>query len=178
MTGCFFEAKAGHVLRMDGTDHDTLWLPYPPTTTAGITKVEIATYDSTGANWTEVASTLYEVIMATVPDGRFNPKLQHMTGAWPKGRRNVRITGTFGFVESNGTTTPPFIVDLAKRIAIWNMPLAGDAAAQKSDRIIEEQLKDYRYKLADPSAASAGMFGDPRIDGPLAMFRKPAMRVI
>ena len=178
MTGCFFEAKAAHVVTIDGPGHDYLFLPYPPTKTSSITSIETGEHASGGTNWIAVDSALYEVVLPLVPDGRFNPKVIHLTGTWPKGKRNIRVTGTFGFVESDGTTTPPQIRDLALRIAVWNMKKIGDEGAQRASQIIEESLKDYRYKLADPSALAQGSFGDPKIDNLISMFRMRRMRVV
>ena len=177
MTSCFFEARAAHVVQVNGRGHDTLFLPYPPCTESSITKVELRSVSASGSTWAEVDADLYEVVMPVFPDGRYNPKVVHLTGAWPKGERNVRLTGTFGFVESDGTTTPPGIRDLALRIAVWNMKLIGDESAQRQDKIVEESLRDYRYKLADPKTSS-GSFNDPKIDNRISIFRMRRMRAV
>lgn len=178
LTRCFFEARTAHVVTMDGRGHDTLFLPYPPATTSSITKIEVGDHSSGGTSWVEVSSAVYEVVMPIIPDGRYNPKVLNLTGTWPKGKRNIRVTGTFGFVEADGITTPPGVRDLALRIAVWNMKQIGDVAGQRESEIIAEQLKDYSYKLADRSAQGGSTFGDPKIDELIGRYRIRRMRVV
>lgn len=169
MTGCFFEKKEGYVITMDGHRHDTLFLPVPPVSVDAITSV-VVDAETLDAEY-------YEVLMSEVPDGRFNPKLRHLTSTWPIGKSNIVITGDFGFVEPD-ESTPPLIINLVTRIAVWNLPKVGDVDAQRASQIVEESLKDYRYKLADPSAIGRGFFSDPKIDNLIAMFKRPAMGVL
>jgi hypothetical protein len=168
LLGLFFEPKVGHVVTMSGPGHDTLFLPYPPTTTSAITEITVG--------GTAVDSEYWEVIMPEFPDGRLNPKILHLTGSWTAGKRNVIITGTFGFVEADGTSIPPEIHDLCKRVAIWGMPKLGDTGALKADRIVEESIEGYRYKLSE--VMPSGTFDDPKIDSLLARFHRPAMGTI
>jgi hypothetical protein len=167
LLGLFFEPKEGHVVKMSGPGHDTLFLPYPPTTTSAITSITVG--------GEEVDSEYYEVIMPEFPDGRLNPKILRLTGKWTAGKRNIVITGTFGFVEPD-LSVPPQIHELCKRVAIWGMPKIGDAGAQKAARISEEAIEGYRYKLAE--VRSAGAFGDPKIDSLLAQFYRPAIGTV
>lgn len=168
LLGLFFEPRAGHVVTMSGPGHDTLFLPYPPTTTSAITEITVG--------GVAVDSEYWEVIMPEFPDGRLNPKVLHLTGLWTTGKRNIIITGTFGFVEVDGTSVPPQIHDLCKRVAILGMAKIGDAAAQKASRITEESIEGYRYKLGE--AQAAGAFNDPKIDAILAQFYRPAMGTV
>lgn len=177
LTGCFYEPTAAHVVILDGTGHDLLFLPYPPTSTSAITTIEVASHSLDGTTWTDVGSGGWEVVMPLHPDGRFNPKIVNLLGNWREGKRNYRLTGEFGFVEAD-KSVPPGIKELALRIAIWDMPEFADVAGQKADRIIEEELRDYSYKLADPLALSKGYFNDPRIDNLVSMFHRPGVKVV
>ena len=175
--GQFFEPRANHELVIDGRGHDTLFLPYPPTTESSITKIEHASRSQGGTTWIEVDVTDWETVMSQFPDGRWNPKVVKLVGDWLKGTRNYRLTGTFGFVESDGETTPPGIKELTTRIAIWNMPTIGDVSAQQAYRIVEEELDKYRVKLSD-ATKGGGMFNDSNIDRLITMFKPRRMRSV
>lgn len=177
LTGCFYESKAGHVVILDGTGHNTLFLPYPPTSTSAITTIEVGSHSQNGTTWTDVGSGGWEVLMPIHPDGRFNPKVLNLIGNWREGTRNIRLTGEFGFVEAD-KSVPPGIKELTTRIAIWDMPEIGDVANQQAYRIVAERLRDYEYKLADPAALSKGFFNDPKIDNLVSMFHTIGVTVV
>jgi hypothetical protein len=168
LTHCFFEKREEYVVKMDGRGHDTLFLPVPPVSTSAI--------DGVTVDGESVDSEYFEVLMPEFPDGRYNPKLRHLTSIWPKGKSNIVITGDFGFVEAD-ESTPLLIQDVVKRIVMWNLPKIGDADAQKAGQIIRESLRDYSYQLADPSKIPQGFFRDLKVDTILARFQKPAMAV-
>ncbi len=176
-TGQFFEPRLNHVMILDGRGHDTLFLPYPPATDSSITMLELASRSQSGTTWTEVAVTGWETVMPAFPDGRWNPKVVNLLGNWVEGTRNYRLTGTFGFVEADGETTPPGIRELALRLAMLHMPDLGDVGAQQAYRIVEEELDKYRVKLSDV-VTSGGMFNDPKIDSLISMFKPRRMRSV
>lgn len=170
---CFFEKRDDLTFKLDGTGHDFLSLPVPPVSVSSITAVKLVDDDG---NEEEYETTDYEVVMDSFPDGRFDPRLWNKRGTWPKGTRNIWVTGDFGLVDDDGQggyTTPVEIQRLCKLITNWGLPPIGDGEARRSNQIVEESLKDYRYRLSE--AERTGMFGDPEIDGIFAMFRLPAM---
>lgn len=168
VTGRFFEKRDNYVLRLDGRGHDTLFLPVPPASANSITEVTVS--DDV------LDSSLYEYPFTKNPDSRYNPILLRIGGTWPSGTLNVKITGSFGFIEED-ETTPPLIKDLCKRIVMWNIrPLSETAEANKRD-IVEEQLGDYRYRLRE-KASRGGVFGDGYIDSLLTMYKKVRMAAI
>ena len=173
LTGQFFNARSDYTVKLDGRGHNTLWLPFPPVSVDALTSVAII---SSGGTSETLDADQYVVDMPEFPDGRMNPKLLRVSGAWPKGTRNIEIIGEFGFVESD-KSTPLLVKNAVKRIAIKWLPQLGDAEADKADRIIEESLGDYRYKLADLSK-TGGFFGDPKIDYIIRMFRKTDMATV
>jgi len=167
LTGRFFEKKEAYVVTLDGTGHELLWLPVPPAGIDSITKVEV------GGD--ELDADDYELLMPSVPDGRFNPKLRLLSGYWPTGKSNIVITGDFGFVDPGETpTTPVNIKHLCKKIAVWGLPMVGDPEAQRGGRIIQESLGDYSYRLSEIS--QRGFFGDSTVDGLLAMYKTKRIR--
>ncbi len=170
ITGCYFEARENQSFRMDGTGHQYLWLPVPPADVNAVSSITVSGITADASLW--------EVLMPRYPDGRFYPKVRHLTSYWLKGRNNVVITGTFGFVDSDGAetpnyTTPVMIKDLVKRLAIWHLPKLSDAGAKQTGRIIKESLKDYSYEL--DRTVSQGQFGDANIDNLIGRFRKTAL---
>jgi len=173
LTGQFFDAHSDYTVKLDGRGHDILWLPFPPVSVDALTSVAIVGNDGTSET---LDADQYEVDMPEFPDGRMNPKLLRLSGTWPKGTRNVKMIGEFGFVESD-KSTPLLVKNAVKRIAIKWLPQLGDADADKADRIIEESLGDYRYRLADLSK-NGGFLGDPRIDDIIRMFRKTDMATV
>ena len=165
MTGMFFYKREDYSLKMDGEGSDVLFLPVPPVSEESISAVTVS--------GEEVDATYYEVVMPEFPDGRFNPKLRHLSSTWPEGKSNIIITGDFGFVDvdSEGAVSTP---DIAQRLTMLIvrklLPKVGDADAEKADSIIEESLKDYSYKLASTAGGGGGVFDDPKIAELVALF--------
>lgn len=172
LTGRFFEERTSQSFYLNGTGHDTLWLPIPPVTASSITSVVLD-----GVTMTE--DTDFEVVMPSFPDGRFNPKLRKLLGKWNKNTRNVVVTGVFGFVDRElidaveTSVTPALVKDAIKRMCLHYMPRIGDLEDQNALRIVQESLKDYTYRLE--RAKSTGFFNDPDIDRIIAMYRKKRM---
>jgi len=167
LTQCFFEPQTDYEIDMEGTGHKFLFLPVPPISTSAI--------DSLTVDGETLDTDYYKVVMPRVPDGRLNPKIKHLTSTWTAGT-SIVVTGTFGFVEADGSV-PLMIQHACKRIVKWELPKIGDDEAQRADRIIEESLDKYTYKLGQLSTNS-GYFGDRKIDNIIAMYRKPAMRTL
>ena len=164
LTGRFFEKRSAITLRLDGTGHDTLWLPIPPISESDITSITIV--DEL------LDADTYDVVMPTYPDGRYNPKIHKISGVWTKGHRNISVVGDFGFVETD-ESTPVEIQDLCKRVVMWALPPVGDTSSSKEGNIIEEQVGNYKYKLSE--VGKSGFFQDHKIDNLIAMYRVKRM---
>jgi len=169
LTSRFFEKRINYEVLLNGTGHSTLFLPIPPINgTNAITSVVVS--DEV------LSSDSYKYPLRQMPDDRFNPRIIYIDSIWPKGELNVKIVGSFGFVEVD-ETTPPIIKDLCKRISVWALPSMTDKSAAREANLVEEWLGDYRYKLGEISSRG-GVFGDTRIDNILAMYRKRTVRAI
>lgn len=168
VTGRFFEQR-NYRLLLDGTGHDTLFLPVPPVNgDTAITEVLIDNDVEDSDNYTYP--------LRGFPDDRYNPRLIRLSGTWPRGTLNISITGDFGFVEPDGTT-PPLIKHLCKMVTVWGLSPIADKSTSRESQIIEEELGDYRYRLSEVGKGS-GMFGDQRIDNIIAMYRVRRMKAI
>lgn len=174
LTGRFFEERAGQLYKLHGTGHDLIELPHAPT---NLTSVTI------DGDTAALDSSLYEIVKYSGSDWRRMPMLRYLEGCrWPKGTYNIKVEGDFGFVDDLGGdppsySTPALIQDLCARIATLWLPRIGDAEGQKAREIVEESLKDYRYRLSEKSLGG-GFFNDRVIDSTIAMFRKPRVGAV
>ena len=152
-------------ITVDGTGRQTIFLP--------VFAIEVTTVIVDGE-----AVTDFKVYNRFFPDDRHNPKIYREVG-WPKGRQNVVITGTWGFVDKVGTDyqTPALIRQAAKRLVIREIPLLGDADGQedrKRARIVSETTDGHSYTL-ERLVGSLDLTGDTDIDGVLELFRAPVV---
>lgn len=156
-------------LWLDGTGNKFLPLPIPPISSTALSTVKLN-------DGVLTVDTDYIFRLRVKPDDRWNPLIYMVGGTWRKGYQNVEITGDFGFVEADGST-PVAIKDLCKRLAVWGLPSIGDVSARRENDIVEEQLGDYRYRLSE-KVNRGGVFGDPRIDNVLTLYRKRRVMAI
>jgi len=192
VTGRWFYRKLT-ALKIDGNGRELLHLPHCICQgDSQITKVE-----SGVATLTELD--LDSIIVCNTDDDRWNPKLiwNNETGVlvdddvvytWPKGRRNITVTGYFGFVDyelvapvapateyTPTWTTPPEIAEVVKRLVARGLPLLSDVDGQadrQAHRITSETTVGRSVSMG-ALLATGGMTGDPDIDTVLAMFRRP-----
>lgn len=132
------------------------------------------------------------------PDDRENPRLEliypldssvyYRTAdlrVFPGGQQNVRIVGTFGYTDPDGTAsgkTPDLIRHACKLLAIRNLPLKGAAVTGVPSsmlwRVSEMKTRDQTIKFTAANAAnlgraSMGLYtGDPEIDQILLRYRR------
>ncbi|NSW82530.1 MAG: hypothetical protein HPY90_04515 [Syntrophothermus sp.] len=162
ITRQWFEPRAVTIM-VDGTGGQTIFLP--------IFAIEVAAVTVDG-----LAVTDFKVYNRFFPDDRRNPKIYREAG-WPRGRQNVVIAGTWGFVDKVGTEyqTPALIKQAAKRLVIRELPLLGDSEGQedrKRSRIVSETTDGHSYTL-ERLVGTLDLTGDPDIDRVLALFRAP-----
>lgn len=173
LTGWWFEPRA-FTWTTDGLGTELLHLPAPPITLASVS-VDGDALD------------LADVIVYGLPTDdlahRQNPKLARRSGVrWPRGRRNVVVTGSFGYVRSDGTSPPDEIKDACLRLVFRMLPRLGDAAGQAARRaheIVKETTDGHSYELGSAQSGEAGAWrrsgvtGDPDLDLVLLRFRRP-----
>lgn len=186
----FFEPRV-MTLILNGSGRPTLFLPYP---IISITSVTITPNDfDTGS---EVLSLSDLIIFNRVPwrdgkDDRRNPKIEFKDwrrpglivngtetwlgqSTWPQGHLNVKVTGTFGFVEEDGISAPPAIIDAAIRLTIRNLGLLGDPASQDDLRrqaITSETTDGHSYSVGN-TGDNTGFIGDREIDRRIARYTR------
>lgn len=197
LTGWWFEPRSLE-LYVDGRGHDVLFLGVP---IIDVTKIEIGD----GTTWTEIDLDDIEVYNRHISgqlhpvDDRYNPQIvreqsfltpelpeQEIVSYWPKGTQNVRVTGSFGFTDPDGTATgktPDLIKWACLRLAIKELPgMASDSwdEVHARSRIKTEKTRDQSITLGNALTLSGGalgtgrvMTGDPAIDAVLSLYAKP-----
>lgn len=156
LTGQWFEARTC-TFRLDGPGAPTLFLRVP------VISVQEIRIDGQPIDLAEV------VVYNSVQDRR-NPRLYYAPG-FPKGKGNVEVVGSFGYVEQDGST-PELIKYACRRIVISNLAPLTDKDAQeekKRVRIASETTDGHSYTLAKDERP-AGLTGDPEVDSILAQF--------
>jgi len=138
------------------------------------------------------------------PDDRDNPRIEicqprfdddlYKLGlrVWTPGQRNIRIVGTFGYTDYDGTAngkTPELIRHACKLLVVRNLPTMSDTEARQdllnSWRVTEHRTRDQSIRFGaavktSVGRAGVGIFtGDPEIDTILLRFRRqPTMRSV
>lgn len=187
-TDRWFVVRTG-TLELDGTDAPVLWLPIPVVSVAqggsGVTSVRLA--DDTEA----IDPTSYVVVDGALPgpdDPRLNPRIERVTASrtstppiaygrasvWPAGAKNVLVTGSFGYVEEDGST-PELIRRALARLVVYSLPAADaveDAEDRKRGAIVWEAVRGRSYTLG-AHAAGGGLTLDRETDAILRSFRRP-----
>jgi hypothetical protein len=205
VTGWFFEDRELEIL-LDGRGSHILQVPLP---IIEIEKVEVVdpTYTPGTSELDLTSIVVYNRHLSglTNPDDRKNPKIAFISSVvsgslfmsdWPLGSQNIKLTGTFGFTEYDGGTTPEgvtpaLIKEVCEMLAQRNLPSApGTAVGGPSDpawyerhmreqgRVIREKVRDQEIGFAAASASEGGnvtgiITGDPFIDMILLMYSAP-----
>lgn len=178
-TGWWFEPRLFTTLvplRLDGNGTPILRLPAP-----AIALTSVTVESAVGVERTLDASEYFLVGAVQDTVNVRNPRLFSGPRAaryidrttWARGVGNVRVVGTFGFTNPDGATPPLPIRMVTIRLAMRELGLLADAAAQAERRrgeVVEEHTDGHSYKLAGAiSGVSAGAWrtritGDPAID--------------
>lgn len=162
----FFERRV-LTLTLDGTGDEELYLPIPIVSLD--TLINNVTNDSFNASYIVVYNRL-------IPNDRRSPKIMLSSGSFPEGFQNITVTGTFGYVELDGSP-PPALEEAAMKLLVHIalQPLVGSADYDlelSSDRLIKEKTETYFYELSPSGFSSGGPTGIPSIDIILNRFRR------
>jgi len=156
LTGQWFEPQ-DCTFRFDGPGASTLFLKVPVLSVREV-KVDGQSVD------------LAEVVVYNSAKDRRNPRLYYAPG-FPKGKGNVEVAGSFGYVEQDGST-PELIRYACRRIVVSSLAPLADRDAQeerKRVRIASETTDGHSYTLVKDERP-AGLTGDPEVDGILAQY--------
>ena len=166
-TGWFF-APREHTYQLDGRGTPTLDLPVP-----------LIRLDNLVVNGGEVPQSSLLISGSPIQPGFDGSYItfRHRR-RFPRGRKNVAITGLWGYTEHDGSLTgrTPLEIRRACMMLVMRLlpPLADTDATEDARnrwRIIEERTRDQSYKL---DRAAAGPFtGDPDVDRILLRYRRP-----
>lgn len=166
ITGQWFEPRE-KTFRFDGRGGKNLVLP-----------VFASAVDSVKIGHEEID----DYLLYNRMEDRAYPKIFRALG-WPRGRLNITVSGTFGYVEEDGST-PLDIKRAAMKLALYGFPALSDSEAQ-ADRniqglIVRETTDGHSYELAESAVTSAysdAITGDSEIDGILKRYMRSRRRM-
>jgi len=105
---------------------------------------------------------------------RDNPKILFDV-AIPKGLANVKVTGTFGYVEEDGSTPLPIQNACLKLAIVEFLAVTSNERRELLDRgrITRETTDGHSYTLSDALSKGGGTTGDVEVDEILARYMRP-----
>lgn len=174
ITGKFFEPLS-KVFTLDGNGMTEMRMPYPIIEITLIeNRISNTGWETMGLGNFVVYNTLPEDwVRPVVAIENFNNRLDvgNEWGIFPKGRRNIRVTGRWGWVLADGST-PVDIKMACKMLATELMPMMGDGdlAENLAQRGIKrEDLRGHEYERFE--AGSVGLLtGNPDVDHILSRY--------
>ncbi len=151
-------------MRLNGSGRNSQALPVP-----------VISIDSVSEN--NVVLDLEDVVVYNrfYPDDRRRPRLGHVDTRffYTRGVHNIKIEGTFGFVEPNGKP-PTDLQDAVMLMMLFELaPVVGKAGFKLPQQglIIQENADKYLYKLQAGEVLN-GVTGVPQIDKVLYKYRR------
>ena len=125
---------------------------------------------------------IHDYVVYNRMEDRTYPKL-FRNARWPKGRLNIEVFGSFGYVEED-MSTPADIKHAAMKLALYNFPALSDAEAQEDKNLrglIQSETTDgHSYSLAGDAVSSAyamSITGDTEIDSILRKYMRSRFRI-
>ena len=166
ITGQWFEPRE-KVIRIDGRGGQNLVLP------VFLSNVD---YVKIGLDYID------DYVLYNRMEDRAYPKIFRCSG-WPKGRLNIEVSGTWGYVEEDGSA-PPAIRWAAMKLAIYNFPALSDTEAQEEKNLhgllVSETTDGHSYALSNEavsSLSSEAITGDTEIDQILKSYMRSRFRM-
>jgi len=185
VTGQFFEVR-NDTRYFDGTGTKRLALDVP---LLSLTTLEWLQFGNT-SNWSDITTKNVWRVYNRIPQDQKYPKIEifnsrlyvqtNVFGVFPKGPLNIRVTGSWGFVENTGTqasptyVTPKPIIKAVKILAcVWMESVSDGSLLQvlKTYGVTEERTKHHYYKLAD-AMGQGEMTGIPAVDIILRRYKR------
>lgn len=189
----WFDARAV-VLSLDGTDSDTLHLPVPIIT---------CDYVKLNDDTTELSTSLYKVYNGRqLPDDRKNPRIKLVNEQaldiyiapifgryliFRKGRQNQEVSGTFGYIEPDGST-PDLIKRALTKLVVEKLakPIYSSSGSTPTPpppivgNLLEELTDGHKRKYSSAGGEKkprrpglSGFTDDPEILDIIAMYKAP-----
>lgn len=162
VTGQWFEARE-KVIRLDGRGGKNLVLP-----------VFLSAVDYVQVS----GEVIDDYVLYNRMDDRVYPKIFRNRG-WPLGRLNIEVSGTWGYVEEDGST-PADIKRAAMKLALYNFPSLSDVDAHEEKNLrgslISETTDGHSYTLSE-GAVTSGITGDAEIDEILRRYVRSRWRM-
>jgi len=186
LTGQWFESKA-LTLKLDGTDNGTLFLPV-----FAISVTSVYLNSSSSA----LAATVYTVYNRFFPDDRKNPKIRVTESTNPsiferrlsdytifeKGTLNQTIVGSFGYVESDGSTPEDIKRAVAVLVVEYALNPPDDASSFGEAFAVTREVTDghsLTYAFKDTLKLPFLGTGIPEVDRIIAQYKAPlAMAIV
>jgi hypothetical protein len=193
LTNRFFEPRA-LALTLDGTGGPALRFGFPVLAVASVAYVgdyaadvpleRVVAYNRWLTEGMVLPDDRDDPRVALMPDGYDLPRYRALPRnvPWRSGRRNVRVSGLFGYTDPDGSPvgkTPDAIAEVCKMLALRDLPGLYSGADERDaerarGRLLSETTRDQsRTYGADPRLAAAGWTGDPDIDAVLARYAAP-----
>lgn len=187
ITSQFFDVRTDTRV-FDGSGTRRLVLDVPILT---LTKVEWLSFGST---WQDVTTQNTFRLYNRIPQDQGYPKIEiyygrdslqtNVFGVFPEGPQNVRISGTWGWVENTAGTqsgatyaTPRLINKACRILAVAWLDEIGDGSLLSVLRqygVIEERTKHHSYKLSE-AMSNGQLSGIPIVDQLLRPFMRKAL---
>ena len=166
ITGQWFEPRE-KVIRLDGRGSRNLVLPV----------------FAFSVDYVKVSSEFIDdYVLYNRMEDRAYPKIFRCAG-WPQGRLNIEVSGTWGYVEEDGSS-PNDIKRAAMKLALYNFPAlsASEAQEEKKNRglLTSETTDGHSYMLSDSAVAEAysgAITGDTEIDQILKKYMRSRFRM-
>lgn len=169
VTGKWFDSRPLTV-KVDGSGAQEIRMPAP---IISVTKIERKTSPTT---WEDLSLVQFEVYddmpfdwdnpIIAVENFENSIDVGGVALLFPVGRRNIRVTGNFGWVMDSSGTTPKDIVLATKLLAKEILPFVGDNSLDEflaGRGIKREETKEHHYERFQ-GAALGTMTGNPSVD--------------
>jgi hypothetical protein len=167
VTGWFFEPRV-RALRLDGRGTPNLSVPWVPIIIDRVS-IDDEVLDDADVRWAG----------APVEPGFVEPRVELGSGRFPRGESNVKLQGTWGYTEPDGSRlgrTPLAIRRACMLLVMRTLPKLADSDlvgdARSAWRIIEQRTRDQSFSLSKP-VQRADFTGDPEVDMILSRYARP-----